>query len=213
MKGARVLLAVLLLGPACASQAKRSPEKLRDAYVDALRRGDAKAAYALLSPELQKQIPYAEFAARWKAHDDERAAAVAGAAKLSEAQREPVLEGTTAHAGGRVLSWTESDGRWYVVDGLPGTPTTTTPAQTIRALIAAVRTTDMTRIRALLGDELADAIGEDWQARVEAMEAALDRPGSIELSSDLRRAELRYEQGRVLTLQQTPRGWRITSLE
>ena len=73
--------------------------------------------------------------------------------------------------------------------------------------------TDMTRIRSLLGDELADAVDEDWQSRVEAMEAALDRPGSIELSSDLRRAELRYEQDRVLTLQQTPRGWRITALE
>ena len=112
-----------------------------------------------------------------------------------------------------MLKWIEAGGRYYVVEGLPGTPTTTTPAQTIRALIAAVRTTDMTRIRSLLGDELADAVDEDWQSRVEAMEAALDRPGSIELSSDLRRAELRYEQGRVLTLQQTPRGWRITALE
>ena len=213
MNRVHVLIGALLLAPACAKHAQRSPEKLRDAYVDALKGADAKAAYALLSPELQQQITYEEFAARWKAHDDERAAAVKGAAKLSQAQREPVHEGTTAHAGGHVITWTESDDRWYVVDGLPGTPTTTTPAQTIRALIAAVRTTDMTRIRSLLGDELADAIGEDWQARVEAMEAALDRPGSIELSSDLRRAELRYEQGRVLTLQQTPRGWRITSLE
>ena len=208
-----ILIAALLLVPACAQKGQRSPEKLRDAYVDALKTGDAKAAYAMLAPDVKQQITFEDFAARWKSQKDERAAAVTSAGKLTEAQREPVREGTTAHPGGHVLKWIEAGGRYYVVEGLPGTPTTTTPAQTIRALIAAVRTTDMTRIRSLLGDELADAVDEDWQSRVEAMEAALDRPGSIELSSDLRRAELRYEQGRVLTLQQTPRGWRITALE
>jgi hypothetical protein len=195
---------------ACKSHSPRSPTKLRQSYAAALAKNDAKAAYRLLAPEVRKQLSYAEFERRWKAQTTERKAAAKAA---SNVKVEPVLEGTTVHEGGRVLRWTEVGGRYYVVSGLPGSPQTATPAQTIRALIAAVRTTDLTRVRSLLGDELADAIGEDWQARVEAMEAALDRPGAIELSADLRRAELRYEQGRVLTLEQTPRGWRITTLE
>ena len=201
---------VALTLAACKSHAPRSPTKLRQAHADALAKNDAKAAYRLLAPEVQKQVSFEEFERRWKSETAERKAAAKAAAG---AKVDPVHEGTTVHEGGRVLRWTEVGGRYYVVSGLPGSPQTATPAQTIRALIRAVRTTDLTRVRSLLGDDLADAIDEDWQARVEAMEAALDRPGAIELSADLRRAELRYEMGRVLTLEQTPRGWRITSLE
>ena len=47
------LTAVLALAPACRSTGARSPEALRDAYAQALRKDDPDAAYALLSPELQ----------------------------------------------------------------------------------------------------------------------------------------------------------------
>lgn len=197
----------------CKTRGPRSPEKLREAHVAALQRGDAKAAYALLAPEVQARVPYAEFAKRWERDAAERKEAVTAAETLDATRRAPVYEGTTVHAGGRVLRWTSVGDRYYVVDGLPGVPRTETPAQTVRSLLEAVRTTDLSRIRGLLSDELAAAIGDDWQARVEAIEAALERPGAIELSADLRQAELRYEPNRVLTMEQTPEGWTITGLE
>jgi hypothetical protein len=207
------MLATVGVQSGCARRGPRAPEKLRDTYVEALEAGDPKAAYALLAPQVRATVPYDRFESRWRAATTERAETIAGTKRLDDAHRQPVYAGTTAHAGGRVLQWIALDDRYVVVSGLPGIARTTTPAQAVRALIEAVRTTDLSRIRAMLGDAFAHAVQEDWEARAEAMEAALDRPGAIELSSDLRRAELRYEPNRVLTLEQTPAGWRVTSLE
>ena len=207
-----VLLAVVTVA-GCKTRGPRSPEKLRDAHVAALRADDAKQAYALLAPEVRATVPYREFAARWQADAAEREQAIARAQGLDAALQRAVLEGTTVHAGGRVLRWVRTEDGYVVVDGLPGVAQTQTPAQTVRALIEAVRTTDLARVRRLMGDDLAKRVTEDWQARVDALEAALERPGSIELSPDLLRAELRYEPNRVLSMEQTPKGWRIVSFE
>lgn len=209
-------LAVLLLPLAlfsCKRTQHRSPDQLREAYVEALPTGDAAAAYAMLSPEAQAEVPFAEFEARWTDDAAERKERASAASAMSAEDGVGLRGGTTAHDGGRVLTWAELDGHYYVTSGLPGTPQTTTPAQTVRALIAAVRESDFGGVRSLLGDSLAEALAEDWQARVDAIEEALDRPGSIELSADLRQAELRYDTGKALTLEQTPSGWRITALE
>jgi hypothetical protein len=202
----------LLLVLACSHGQARSPERLRDAHVAALEANDPAAAYALLAPDVRAAVPFEEFAARWKADADEHAAAVATAKLLDPALEAPLHGGTTVHAGGRVLRWTQVDDELQVVDGLPGRPDTSTPAQTVRAFIAAVRTADLAEVRGLLGEALVEAVDEDWSERVDAIERALEEPGALDLSADLRRAELRYETGRVLTLEQTPEGWRITGL-
>lgn len=207
------MLATTIVSTGCTRTRSRSPERLREEWVSALANDDARAAYALLGPELRRKLPFATFEARWKLEAAEHKAAATAAKALGEGQTLAVREGTTVHEGGRVLRWAATSEAWLVVDGLPGSAPTATPAQTIRSLIAAVRRTDLSAVRALLGDELAAALGEDWNARAQAMEDALDRPGAIELSADLRRAELRYEQGKAVTLEQTKAGWRITSFE
>jgi hypothetical protein len=211
----RVALAIVVLVAGCnraVGRGPRSPTALRDAQVAAMRANDPKRAYALLAPEVQARVPYDEFALRWRTDRAEREAATkaAGSAKTPKVA---LLAGTSVHDRGVVLRWSEIGGKWVVVDGLPGRPSTATPAAAVRAFVTAVRTADLASIRAVLGDELGRAIAEDWEARVQAIEAALDRPGALELSADLRRAELRYEPTRVLTLEQTPAGWRIVGLE
>ncbi len=213
MKLQRILAIACLAAVACATRGPRSPEQLRDAYADALEANDPAAAYALLDPSIHSTLPIEEFEQRWNENKKRHAESARAIRALPEELEPALAEGTTVHADGRILHWTRSDGRYYVTDGLPGSVQTTTPAQTVRALIAAVRTTDMSNIRQLLGEDLAARIGDDWTARAEAMEAALDRPGAIELTSDLRRAELRYEPSRILTLEQTPSGWRVIGLE
>jgi len=211
MRFAATFIAAMLAG--CSSVQHRSPEQLRESYVEALPGDDAKTAYAMLTPEVQAQVPFEEFEARWTAEAAERQTRAKTARAVSPEDAVGLRGGTTAHEGGKVLTWSELDGVYYVTSGLPGTPQSTTPAQTVHALIAAVREADLGGVRALLGDTLAEALSEDWQARVDAIEEALDRPGSIELSPDLRQAELRYATGKALTLEQTPQGWRITALE
>ncbi|MEM6294451.1 MAG: hypothetical protein AAGA54_24475 [Myxococcota bacterium] len=207
----RSCLALLLLG-GCAGGHK-SPEALREAYVDTLSSNDAAAAYALLAPEVQAEVSFEDFEARWTEDATERVSLATDAAAMDPEHSVGLRGGTTVHDGGRMLTWAELDGRYYVLRGLPGTPQSATPAQTIRSLIAAVRQSDLAEIRALLGNTLAESLARDWQARVDAIEDALERPGSIELSADLRQAELRYETGKALTLEQTPEGWRITAIE
>ncbi|MBV1861686.1 MAG: DUF3887 domain-containing protein [Nannocystaceae bacterium] len=212
MKLAAAMFAAAML-VSCSRVQHRSPEHLRESYLEALPSDDAKAAYAMLTPEVQAQVPFDEFQARWKDEETERQTWSQTARALPSEDTVGLRGGTTAHEGGKVLTWSELDGVYYVSSGLPGTPQSTTPAQTVHALIAAVREADLGGVRALLGDALAEALAEDWQARVDAIEEALDRPGSIELSPDLRQAELRYDTGKALTLEQTPQGWRITALE
>lgn len=207
------LASVLLLGGlACGHRQARSPARLRDAHVAALRTDDPAAAYALLSPEVQATVSYEEFEARWQSDAAEHRDAIAAAESLDPALEAPLHGGTTVHEGGRVLRWTQVDDDLQVTEGLPGRPDTSTPAQAVRAFIAAVRRADLAEVRGLLGEPLLEAIEEDFGARVDAIESALEEPGALDLSADLRRAELRYETGRVLTLEQTPDGWRITGL-
>lgn len=215
MRPSTLLLLLLPLALGCSRGAAgqtRSPARLRDAQVAALAADDPAAAYALLAPEIREAVPFEEFSARWKTDAAEHQQAVAAAGALPAELEAPLYGGTTTHPGGRVLRWTQVDDELQVVDGLPGRPDTSTPAQAVRAFVAAVRRANLAEVRGLLGDTLVEAVDEDWSTRADAIERALSAPGALDLSADLRRAELRYEVGRMITLEQTPQGWRITGL-
>jgi len=203
---------VVVTVSACGHRRGRSPTQLADAHVAALKADDPAAAYALLAPDVRAATPYEEFETRWKADTAEHQAAVEAAGALDPALHTPIEGGTTVHDGGHVLRWTQVGDALLVTEGLPGRPDTSTPAQAVRAFISAVRGADLSGVRAVLGEALLETVDEDWSDRVDAIETALEEPGALDLSPDLRRAELRYEAGRVLTLEQTPQGWRITGL-
>ncbi len=207
-----MFLGLALLSGACRTSGARSPEALRDAYAQALRRDDPDAAYALLSPELQAATSPEIFRARWRAQSAERKAAQATLTALPPAYRAPLPTGQTVH-GKHVLTWAEVGGTYQILGGLPGLPDTSTPAQAIRAFLAAVRRADLHTLEALVSDDLAGRLRDDWERRTTAIEALLDQPGAIEFSSDMQRAVLRYEPGRALTLEQTTAGWRLTALQ
>jgi len=211
-KATLYLIVGLALCAACRPTGARSPEALRDAYAQALRRDDPDAAYALLSPELQAATSREAFRARWQAQPGERKAALAALAALPPAHRAPIAGGQTVH-GARLLTWVEVAGTYQIVGGLPGLPDTSTPAQAIRAFLAAVRRADLHTLEALVSDDLANRLRDDWHRRAAAIEALLDQPGALEFSSDMQRAVLRYEPGRALTLEQTSTGWRLTALQ
>ena len=204
-------IALALAAPlACKPRAPRSPEALRDAYAAALRRDDADAAYALLAPELQATLSRDAFRQRWS---EQRQAALADLEAVDDARRAAVLGGTTVHRGGAVLRWAEVAGAYQVVGGLPGLPDASTPAQAVRAFIAAVRAADLDRLGALLSDDLRAHMENDWHDRALLIEARLAEPGGLELAADGESAILRYAPGRALVLVQGDAGWRISVLE
>ncbi len=197
---------------ACKTGGARNPEALRDAYAQALRRDDPDAAYVLLAPELRATTTRAAFKARWKAQTREREAAALALQSLPKTHRAAVLGGHTVH-GDRILTWAQVAGRYQIVDGLPGVPDSSTPAQAIRAFVTAIRGADLHALEALVSDELSARLRDDWNRRASVIEDLLAQPGSIEYSSDMTRAVLRYEPGRALTLEQSPAGWRLTALQ
>lgn len=207
----RLLLLALVLA-ACRSSGARSPELLRDAYAQALRKDDPDAAYALLSPQVQATTTPEAFRARWQAQSAERSEATAALEALPKTHQRPIPGGQTVH-GDRVLRWAEVGGKYQIVDGLPGLPDTSTPAQAIRAFLAALRAADLHTLESLVDDDLATRLADDWNRRATAIETLLAQPGALEFSNDMQRAVLRYEPGRALTLEQTPVGWRLTALQ
>ncbi len=209
----RTALLLALGAVACAPRSTRSPEALRHALVASLASDDPRAAYEMLAPEVQAKIDYKAFAARWREDANLRRKTAAAAKALPDAERVSSREATTVHPGGIVLRWTRSGRTWRVIDGLPGTRHASTPAAAVRGFLAAVAGTNWGAAQRYLSDGLADTMREDWSERVDAIEAALARPGAIEVSDDGRRAQLRYEPGRRITLEQSPAGWRITDSE
>jgi hypothetical protein len=209
-----VLALVGLLGSTlgCAVAAKRSPEGLRDAYAAALRSDDADAAYELLAPDVQARTDREQFRKRWAADQAQRKAALAGLDALTEDRESAVLTGTTTHEGGAVLRWTYTDLGFLVIDGLPGLPDTSTPAATARALIASLRGISNVQLERVLASEMLEQLGDDWKARADAIEKALEQPGSLSYSADNSRAVLHYGAGRAITFEQTAQGWRIAEI-
>jgi hypothetical protein len=196
----------------CAAGAKRNPEGLRDAYAAALRADDPDAAYALLAPEVQARTDIEAFRARWQKNGPQHEAALEAIQNIDDDRKSPVLTGTTTHEGGVILHWTYTNLGFLVVDGLPGIPDTSTPAATARALIAVLRGVSEVQLERVLATEMIERLGEDWNARADAIEAALAEPGAISYSADNSRAVLRYGSGRAITFEQTSSGWRVAEL-
>ncbi len=205
-------LLTMIFGCGCAAGAKRSPEGLRDAYAAALRADDPDAAYELLAPDVQARTSLEEFRARWKKNAEQHKAALEGISKIDDDRKNAVLTGTTTHAGGVIMHWTYTSLGFLVVDGLPGIPDTSTPAATARALVAVLRGVEDIQLERVLATEMLERLGEDWTARADAIEAALEQPGSISYSADNSRAVLQYGSGRAITFEQTSSGWRVSEV-
>jgi len=198
---------------ACASSGARSPEELRRRYAQALQRDDPDAAYALMSPEIQAQTGPKQFAERWRSLKKERETSREAINTLDAAHQKAIRGGVTIHMERILLTWVDVGGTLMIASGLPSIPATETPKQAIRALIAALRTSNLRGLSFLLTDETNEAMTESWKSRIELIEDQLDDPNAIEFSPDKRRASLRYEPGSALTLEQTQAGWRFTGLQ
>ncbi len=189
---------------ACSMRA-RTPEMLRDRYLQAVRTDDPRAAYALLSPRSQAALPYANFEQRWREQASDRAALV------QTANTQPLQvrkSGVTHHRNGQSVQWTEVDGRFVASAGVPWHAARRTPADAVTALIAALRRGDTAELTGLLAPSLVAAQRAAMLEQTEALQAAL-REGAFAISHDGQRAELRYGVDRMLVLEHAAHGWQV----
>lgn len=204
-------IALALVCTACGPRHSATPEDLRRAWAKSLRDDDPEAAWALLSPQAQARIGKEAFMARWERDAGDRKAALQASKDLSGARATPVLGGRTTHPGGETLTWVRLGDGYYVSSGLPTRAWTITAEGTIRAFVAQLRRLADAKLDHLVSPELLERVSDAWAERADAIEAALERPGSLELSAAYDRAVLRYEGGAIV-LERTDAGWRVLDM-
>src|SRR5262245_50925744 len=104
-------LSALLVASACATSRPATPEDALSAYARALRSGQAREAYDLLSVEAKKDIPYASFQRILRENPDE---AVALGRALSQPAAPPKVTAVVKAPNGEALLLVLEDGAWRV---------------------------------------------------------------------------------------------------
>ena len=207
------LAAIFALAGACRASATRSPEDLRRAYLEAVENDDPDTAYELLSDDVRSQVDRETFRSNWAARRTELEQTASSIRALDEDERQPVWYGETLHPSGRRVNWVLVDGRYRVIDGLPGLADLSTPERTVAALITRLRATDHDELSGVITDDLAQRIDQRWRLVASQIETALADPRALEISEDGSRAVLLYGEGKHLVLRRIGPKWRVDELE
>lgn len=203
------LIAGAVVVGACAGRTP-TPTHLARAFDQAVERGDAAAAYALLAPEVRDHTDFDAFATRFR----ELADAFRDArARLDDGDRVALTEITTAHPSGMLLDWVTDGTTTYLLAGLPALPRTDTPVAAIRSFVAVLRAGVAPDLGAVATGDLMGRLERDWEQRAARIEAALADPTNLSVSADGGRAIFRYGDGGAIRLVRTPAGWRVDAFE
>lgn len=128
-----LFLAALVVG--CASQqATQGPKETLDAYATALRAGRMEEAYALLSDEAKKQLPYEAFTRMVKENPEEVRDI---AAALGRPSGPPLVTATVTAPNGEALLLVYEGGRWRVDGSAIDLYSQASPEAAVRAFIRA----------------------------------------------------------------------------
>lgn len=208
--------AVLLLDAACggASQPVRGPsatDALR-AWNEAVDRDDPRAAYALLSPAAQKQVPYEDFERRWRAHPEERRRqAHALGASLGGAAQIPERATVTLHDGQTATLVREGD-VWRLESPLVSSVSAARPQDALRQFAIAVENRNFHAVMALLTSTRRDGLNQVIERFTTGLKAHVG--GEIVITGD--RAFIQWDDGKdkwKISLKLEDGQWRIDDIK
>lgn len=161
-------------------------------FAEAERLGDPRAAYALLSTDVKKRVPYDEFVRRWQRASVERArqaadleAALGEGARLSE-------QATVTLADGKRLGLVHERGAWKMDAALVSSRRASTPHDALRLLLGAIEKRSFEGVMRILEDERRKAIAETLEAFERGLRLHLG--DEIEVSDNA--AVLQWSDGR-----------------
>ena len=186
--------------------AASDPEPALAAWRQAIAKGDAHAAYKLLSSSLRARVSEADFALQWKA-------AQADLSAQEEALHAPAtLRRASAElSDGRAWPLVHEPDRWRIAAVHPLAPGGDTPEDLLRRLVAAVDARDFDALLGLLAEPLRTTVEQALADRVARLKAAV-RHGSVELagaSSSGTTARLRYDPRYHIDLVLENGRWRV----
>ncbi|MFW5875849.1 MAG: hypothetical protein ACOCXM_03870 [Myxococcota bacterium] len=205
----RSFLTACLLGSAgCATTPPPpGPEDTVRAYVQAVRAGDAEAAYALLDPETRAEVPFERFAELMRANRAELEAQADALGRRAEAGIEP-----RAHAelpDGQAVVLVREAGHWHIEAGVPEAPSLHTPRDAVLALRRALARRDLRGVERVLSRGTRAELEAEIERFLEETADALDLQYEVRGEE----ARVRTTGGREIHLVREAGEWRVVDVK
>jgi hypothetical protein len=200
-------------GPSAASTrggAAPAPELVR--WVDAVRRDDARAAYALLSPGRQKEVSYDDFERRWKETKVERERQAAALEAGLKDRPQLGERATVTLTGDKTATLVHEQGEWHMEAPLMGSARASSPQEALRLFAEALEARSFEGVLRLLTSTRRDGLNEKLVQFLGGLKSHAG--GEIEITGD--RATLRWNDGKTrwkVTLRQEGGEWRIDDVD
>lgn len=201
----RIAIALALAGCAARPPVPGPDETLR-AWVEAAERGDADAAYALLSKGQKERLTLEEIRRAFRENPDELREEAQSLRRLLGVQIPATAEVPTADGGVAVLVLEK--GRWRVAGGVGHAESLRTPRQTVVALRRALQRRSYDAVMRLLARSSRATVEDEVRRLLESLED----PDALVIEIDGDRATIEYEPGHVLTLEREDGEWRVVDL-
>jgi len=179
------------------------PRTALESWRAALQRGDAQAAWSLLSAEERRRTPLDEFRRRWEAASDERRALAAALAKAPA----PTLSAQVTQDG-RSLAVVAEGTAWRIVAPRSAELGGATPADLLARIVAAFERRDADAIVRLFADPLRSAVERELAERLEGLRSLSRQP----VTPDATRLRLRYGGRYYIELVKEGGTWLISDL-
>ena len=181
------LLVACALVCACAHRA--APEDVVSAYLAALDRDDADAAYALLSKETRRELTHDQFVAHWRENRD--AARADAAALRAGAAHGAAQEARVVYGDGMAVAVARDASGWRLSDvPTPRTPHSTTPEEALEVFQRQLAARDYDAIAKVLTPNTREQVERELHERTLPLK---DAP-KVEMAGDKARVKLgRFE--------------------
>jgi hypothetical protein len=204
MRRARTLPAVGLAlalagcaGRAAGPAADRPAADAARAYVDALAADDPRRAYELLAADVRRDLPYAAFAAAWKAHRAERSAQRDALARALRADAAADERARVRFPDGATTTLRRERGAWRLDAGLLAGRHAPAPAAALERFAAALAARSWLDLLPVLTSRRRDALAAQVDGFVASLATQLADPRHRldRLAED--RAELAWDDGEL----------------
>ncbi len=219
LKGASPVLFAVALAAACGASRPASPEDALSAYASALRAGQAREAYDLLSAEAKKDIPYASFQRILRENPAE---AVAIGRALAQPAAPPRVTAVVKAPNGESLLLVLEDGAWRVDGSAIDLYGQATPETALRSFVRAFRNRRYDVLLRFVPDSEREGLDEtklkgSWEgeerAELESLVAAVESSlstASLEVTGD--RATMAFGNGGTVELVRERGLWKVEDL-
>ncbi|MCS6915631.1 MAG: hypothetical protein RMK29_00015 [Myxococcales bacterium] len=208
-----LLLLLLVLGslvPACGRPPPATAAQTLLHYAQALEGDDPQGVYRLLDEPTRAQIPYEEFAQRWRDTAQERQAQARAIRRSLRALPPPLAHVTLADGMRLSLERAPHGGQWLVRDVRWQGARADTPEEALRLLLEAAERRSYAAVLQLLTSAQRQLVEAEVRERVDRLRAALSRRQPIEIRGE--RARLQYDPRFYIELRKEPEGWRVHDL-